>query len=165
MKLTVRYESDVLSSYKSTLSTVIFKSTLETIKYLTSTPNTWPPLLRSAVGMTHSLRSDLWWVIPFRYLLGHFGIPFGSHTIKSALARHTGVQVSLVPAKVIMWSLLTNLGFLSPQTYVNQYWHLSYPTYRCTWVVLWLLCFRSAPSTFPDTWSTFKGPFRGVPSH
>ncbi len=42
---------------------------------------------------------------------------------------------------------------------------LSYPTYRCTWVVLWLLCFRSAPSTVPDTWSTFEGPFRGVPSH
>ncbi len=32
------------------------------------------------------------------------------------------------------------------------------------WVVLWLLFCRSAPSTFPATWSTFKGPFRGVPS-
>ncbi len=49
--------------------------------------------------------------------------------------------------------------------HVVTFWHLSYPTYRCTWVVLWLLCFRSAPSTFPDTWSTFKGPLRGVPSH
>ncbi len=29
-------------------------------------------LLRSAVGMTHSLRSDLWWTIPFRFLLGQF---------------------------------------------------------------------------------------------
>ncbi len=57
-----------------------------------------------------------------------------------------------------------NLDFHSSQTHANQYWHLSYPTYRCTWVVLWLLFFRSAPSTFPDTWSTFKGPFRGVPS-
>ncbi len=35
---------------------------------------------------------------------------------------------------------------------------------RCLWVVLWLLFFRSAPSTFPATWSTFKGQFRGVPS-
>ncbi len=38
------------------------------------------------------------------------------------------------------------------------------PTYASIWVVFWLLFFRSAPSTFPDTWSTFKGPFRGVPS-
>ncbi len=32
-------------------------------------------ILRSAVGMTHSLRSDLWWTIPFRVLLSrvHFG--------------------------------------------------------------------------------------------
>ncbi len=89
----------------------------------------------------------------FAFYLVSFGIPLGSHTIKPALARHTGVQVSLVPAKVITWSFLA-----------NQYWHLSYPTYGCAWVVLWLLFFRSAPSTFPDTWSTFKGPFRGVPS-
>ncbi len=39
------------------------------------------------------------------------------------------------------------------------------PTYESTWVVLWLLFCRSAPSTFPGTWSTLKGPFRGVPSH
>ncbi len=37
-------------------------------------------------------------------------------------------------------------------------------TYGFTWVVLWLLFCRSAPSTFPDTWSTLKGPFQGVPS-
>ncbi len=29
-------------------------------------------VLRSAVGMTHSLRSDLWWTIPFHVLLDHF---------------------------------------------------------------------------------------------
>ena len=33
-------------------------------------------VLQSAVGMTHSLRSDLWWVIPFRFYLVIFGIPF-----------------------------------------------------------------------------------------
>ncbi len=38
-------------------------------------------VLRSAVGMTHSLRSDLWWTIPFHALLDHFGIPIGSLTI------------------------------------------------------------------------------------
>ncbi len=32
----------------------------------------FPWLLRSAVGMTHSLRSDLWWTIPFHALLDHF---------------------------------------------------------------------------------------------
>ncbi len=29
-------------------------------------------VLRSAVGMTHDLRSDLWWTIPLRILLGQF---------------------------------------------------------------------------------------------
>ncbi len=32
----------------------------------------WTNLLRSAVGMTHSLRSDLWWAIPFRISLDQF---------------------------------------------------------------------------------------------
>ncbi len=77
-------------------------------------------LLRSAVGKTHDLRSDLWWTIPLCpgalciYLI-IFGIPFGSQPIKSALARHSGVQVPVVPA-----------------------------TYGSTWVVLWLLFCRSA---------------------
>ncbi len=44
----------------------------------------------------------------FVFYLINFGIPLGSNTIKPALARHTGVQVSLVPAKVITWSFLTN---------------------------------------------------------
>ncbi len=57
----------------------------------------------------------------------------GFQPIKSALVRHSGVQVPV-------------------------------PTYGSTWVVLWLLFFRSAPSTFNVTWSTLKGPFRGVPS-
>ncbi len=29
-------------------------------------------MLQSAVGMTHDLRSDLWWTIPLRILLGQF---------------------------------------------------------------------------------------------
>ncbi len=37
----------------------------------------------------------------FVFYLINSGLPYGSHTIKPALARHTGVQVSLVPAKVI----------------------------------------------------------------
>ncbi len=79
--------------------------------------STWWHVLRSAVGMTHSLRSDLWWNIPFHALLDHFGIPIGSLTIKSTLARHTGVRRVCV----------------------------SRQPNRCTWVVLWLFCFRSTP--------------------
>ncbi len=45
-------------------------------------------LLRSAVGKTRDLRSDLWWTIPLHILIDRFGIPFGFHTIKSALVRH-----------------------------------------------------------------------------
>ncbi len=79
-------------------------------------------LLRSAVGMTHSLRSYLWWTIPFRILLGHFGIPIGSLTIKSALARHT---------------------------YANQYWHLSYPTPQVYMGCALAILFQVHSSTFP----------------
>ncbi len=42
----------------------------------------------------------------FAFYLVNFGIPYGSHTIKPALARHTGVQVPVVPAKVITWHIL-----------------------------------------------------------
>ncbi len=104
-------------------------------------------VLRSAVGKTHDWRSDLWWTIPLRILLDRFGIPFGFHTIKSALARHSGVQVPVISRQ---------------RGHVVSF---PYPTYGSTWVVLWLLFCRSAPSTFPVTRSTFKGPFRGVPSH
>ncbi len=39
-------------------------------------------------------------------------------------------------------------------------------TFRCPGACDFPLLFcRSAPSTFPDTWSTLKGPFWGVPSH
>ncbi len=72
--------------------------------------------------MTHSLRPDLWKTIPFRVLLGHFGIPIGSLTIKPALARHTGVR----------------RVFGSRQSDHIQ-------PHRCTWVVIWLFCFRSTP--------------------
>ncbi len=43
-------------------------------------------------------------------------------------------------------------------------WLLPVPTYGSTWVVLWLLFFRSAPSTFPNKQCTIQGLFRGVPS-
>ncbi len=37
----------------------------------------------------------------FAFYLVNYGIPYGSRTIRPALARHTGVQVPVVPAKVI----------------------------------------------------------------
>ncbi len=53
-------------------------------------------MLRSAVGKPHDLRSDLWWTIPLHILLDRFGIPLGFLPIKSALARHSGVQVPVI---------------------------------------------------------------------
>ena len=50
------------------------------------------------------------------------------------------------------------------QASLRKHWLLPVPTYESTWVVLWLLFFRSAPSTFPNKRSTLKGPFQGVPS-
>ena len=137
----------------------------------------WELLRMEAISISHQCCGQLWvWHIVcgqtcdglyhFVFYLINFGIPLGSHTIKPALARHTGVQVPVVPAKVITWSFLTNHKARSvwALVYRGNHFCLPYPTYGYTWVVLWLLFFRSAPSTFPDTWSTFKGPFRGVPS-
>ncbi len=73
-----------------------------------SKSRSWSKVLRSAVGKTHDLRSDLWWTIPLRILLGQFGDTFGSHPIKSALARHSCVQVPVVPAKRVTWSFYAN---------------------------------------------------------
>ncbi len=45
----------------------------------------------------------------------------------------------------------------SGQSHISQYnWLPPVPTYGSTWVVLWLLFFRSAPSTFPTKRSTHK---------
>ncbi len=97
----------------------------------------------------------------FPFSIDRLGIPLGSQLIKFTLARHSGVQVPVISRHGIMWSFLFNSFKLS----ANQDWYLPVPTYGSTWVVLWLLFCRSAPSTFPATWSTFKAPFWGVPSH
>ncbi len=115
-------------------------------------------VLRSAVGKTHVLRSDLWWTIPFHILHWSSWDTFKIPTDQVALARHSGVQEPVISRHGITWSFLDQSA--------NQDWYLPVPTYGSTWVVLWLLFCRSAPSTFPVTWSTLKGPaFRGVPSH
>ncbi len=56
------------------------------------------------------------------------------------------------------------VSHLLPLGDCHTYCIISFSDGCITWVVLWLLFCRSAPSTFPATWSTFKGPFRGVPS-
>ncbi len=45
----------------------------------------WWIVLRSAVGMTHGLRSDLWWTIPLRIYLVNFGIPLAVKLSVSAI--------------------------------------------------------------------------------
>ncbi len=57
-------------------------------------------VLRSAVGMTHSLRSDLWWTIPFHVLLD-----YTQKLTKSTLAMKLSVSAPItlcgLPQKVI----------------------------------------------------------------
>ncbi len=110
-------------------------------------------LLRSAVGKTHDLRSDLGWTIPLRILLDHFGIPFGSQSIKSALARHSGVQVPVVSrheGHVVILDQSQRSLLVPSISYLRVYM-------GCALAFVLQV-------TFPVTWSTFKGPFRGVPS-
>ncbi len=74
--------------------------------------------------------------------------PLGFQSIVWTFVRHTVSRCLIFPAlpEVANW--------LPPV-----------PNYGSTWVVLWLFVFRSAPSTFPNRRSTFRGPFQGVPSH
>ncbi len=64
----------------------------------------------------------------FIFSIDRVGIPFGFQPIIWTFVRHT-VSMCLIPV----------------------------PTYGSTWVVLWLLFFRSAPSTFPNKRSTHWG--------
>ncbi len=75
-------------------------------------------------------------------------IPIGSLTIKSALARHTGVRrvfASRQSDHVITFgqsqSLLCNCSAKSG----NQYWHLSYPALQVYMGCALAICFRSTP--------------------
>ncbi len=84
----------------------------------------------------------------FIFSIDRVGIPFGFQTIIWTLARHPVSRCLYFPATGVTWSV----------------WYLPVPTCGSTWVVLWLLFFRSAPSTFPNKRSTLQGPFREVPS-
>ena len=67
--------------------------------------------------------------------IDRLGIPFGFQTIIWSFARHPVSRCLTFPAIGVTWSI----------------W-----TYGSTWVVLWLLFFRSAPSTFPNKRSTLR---------
>ncbi len=72
-------------------------------------------VLRSAVGKTHDLRSDLWWTIPLHILLDHFGIPLGFQPIKSTLLTLRCPGACDFPP----WG---------SRGHDNQYWYLPVPT-------------------------------------
>ncbi len=74
-----------------------------------------------------------------------------------------------IPLHIFHWSCWDTPWIPNNQVYPSQTLSVQVPVipvpaYGSTWVVLWLLFCRSAPSTFPDTWSTHKGLFRGVPN-
>ncbi len=53
-------------------------------------------MLQSAVGMTHDLRSDLWWTIPLRILLGQFSGPLPLRSLLHGLLSRVHFGESLV---------------------------------------------------------------------
>ena len=69
------------------------------------------------------------------------------------------------PGKLFKRKLGPLLDTLQAGACVFPPFQISVPITRSIWVVLWLSCFRSAPSTFPQRQVTFSGPFLGVPSH
>ncbi len=89
--------------------------------------------------------------------------PYGFQSIVWPFVRHTVSMCLIFPAlpevAKVTWARLTN--HRQCKSIVNP----PDPTYGSTWVVLWLFVFRSAPSTFPNRQSTFRGPFPEVPSH
>ncbi len=82
--------------------------------------------------------------------------PFGFQPIVWTFVRHT------VSSRAVNWDSRVQ-GPVSPG-YASQYnWLPPVPTYGSTWVVLWLLFFRSAPSTFPQQTVHFLGSVSGTP--
>ncbi len=116
-------------------------------------------MLRSAVGMAHVLRSRLL----MDYATSYFPL--------IVLGSYGPLPDTLCPG-ALLFPPLGSRGQFGPirglvtfiKSTANKDRLLPVPTYGSTWVVLWLLFSRSAPSTFPKKQSTLKGPFQGVPS-
>ncbi len=71
-------------------------------------------VLRSAVGKTHDLRSDLWWIIPLHILLDRFGIPLG---FQPTLAVKLSVSAIIYPRWTATIGHAPDTGF-SPKYFV-----------------------------------------------
>ncbi len=74
----------------------------------------------------------------FVFYLVNLGIPYGSRTIRPTLARHTGVQVPVVPAKVITWSFLTNNKARSVWALVYSKSWFSFILNSCQYWLAWI---------------------------
>ncbi len=127
-------------------------------------------VLRSAVGMTHVLRSGLVMGYTTSYLpLIVLGYPLDSKRSYGPLPDTLCPGACIFPPQGSRGNFgpITELvtQFSTIKSSANKDWYLPVPTYGSTWVVLWLLFCRSAPSTFPNKRSSLQGLFRGVPSH
>ncbi len=101
-------------------------------------------LLRSAVGMTHDLRSDLWWTTPLRILLGQIlgCLHFGESLVVRLYSEIDNIHLSseaqcvshLYPLVDCHWSVTSNdnpvhvstmlgniVGKAKPQTKTEQW--------------------------------------------
>ncbi len=89
---------------------------------------------------------DLWWTMPLHICHWCYWDTLWIPNDHMDLCQTPCVQVPVFPAIGVTWSVPSSSCL------------------RSTWVVLWLLFFRSAASTFPNKRSTLQGPFQGVPS-
>ncbi len=92
---------------------------------------------------------DLWWTIPLHIFHWSCWDTLWIPNDQVYPSQTLSVQVPVISRHGVTWSFLDSL-----KSSANQDWYLPVPTYGSTWVVLWLLFCRSAPSTFPATWST-----------
>ncbi len=105
-------------------------------------------LLRSADGMTHVLRSRL--VMGYATSFFHWSC-WDTFWIPTDHMDLCQTHCKQVPDFSRLWGHVVSL---------DQWRLLPVPTYGSTWVVLWLLFFRSAPFTFPSKRSTHRVRFR-----
>ncbi len=96
--------------------------------------------------MTHVLGTDLWWVLQTTSITG-------LHTRKAYTQTGTSSSQCVHQLCSCLYSWVLNTRNIPPV-----------PAFGSIWVVLWLLFFRSAPSTFPQKTGHLLEPFLGVPS-
>ncbi len=115
----------------------------------------------------------------FTFLLDCFGIPLGFQPIKSALARHSGVQVPVIFCHEGPWSFWINhrarfvifgrkrespFCQFSEDCLIIQTTCQSILVPSSSYLRVYMGCALAFVLQVPVTWSTLKGQFRGVPS-